>query len=343
MTKAFFGFLFRVFFRIIAVVVLFVAITLIAFNFPVEEGNEQMEFGISFSNIQARALELDWKQTYLAMLDDLRPKRIRLGAYWTEIEKEKGSYDFSDLDWQLEQAKEKNTEVILAFGIKAPRWPECHIPEFYKANKENREDALMEYEKILVQRYESFDNIVIWQVENEPFLGFGDCVKGAVDVNLVDREIAQVKELDDTRPIMITDSGELSLWYKAAKRGDIFGTTLYRIIHKEPFGYIKYPLGPAFFRIKGWFIKKFAGQENIMVSELQAEPWGTAWLPHMSIEEQYKSMNPKKLEEIVEYTKRTKFSEAHLWGVEWWYWMKTVKNNDDMWEQARRVITKRPE
>lgn len=341
MTKAIVGFFFKMVFRFIAGVVLFLGIVLIAFNFPVEGKNEQMEFGISFANIQARALELDWKETYLAMLEELKPKRIRLGAYWTEIEKEKGKYDFSDLDWQIEEAKKHDTEVILAFGIKAPRWPECHIPEQYKADKSQREEALMLYEKLLVERYKSYENIVIWQVENEPFLGFGDCVEGAVDEALLDREIAQVREIDSSRKIMVTDSGELSLWYKAAKRGDIFGTTLYRIIHKEPFGYVKYPLGPAFFRIKGWFIGQFADQKNIMVSELQAEPWGTAWLPHMSIEEQYKSMSPEKFEQIVEYTKKTKFSEAHLWGVEWWYWLKTVKGNDDMWNSADKVVTKR--
>ncbi len=341
MAKTFIGLIFKILFRAIIAIVLIVGILLVAFNFPVETKNSQMEFGISFAHIQARALELDWKETYLAMLDDLKPKRIRIGAYWTEIEKEKGQYDFSDLDWQLDEARKRNTEVVLVFGIKVPRWPECFIPEQYVSDKEMREDALLAYEKVLIERYKSYENITMWQVENEPFLPFGDCIEGAVDVELVDREIAQLRELDNSRPIMVTDSGELSLWIKAAKRADVFGTTLYRIIHKEPFGYIKYPLGPAFFRIKAWMIKKVANQENVIVSELQAEPWGTAWLPHMTIEEQYVSMNPEKFKEIIEYTQKTNFSEAYLWGVEWWYWLKTTKERPEMWEEAEKVITQR--
>ncbi|MEA2007093.1 MAG: beta-galactosidase [Patescibacteria group bacterium] len=341
MAKTFFGLAVRVFFRAIVAIVLLVGVLLIAFNFPVESKNGQMEFGISFSNIQARALELDWKETYIQMLEDLRPKRVRIGAYWTEIEQEDGSYDFSDLDWQVTEAQKRDTELILVFGIKVPRWPECHIPERYKTDKQGREDALMKYEKAIVERYKDYENIKVWQVENEPFLNFGDCIKDAVDTALLDREIAQVRELDDSRPIMITDSGELSIWIPVARRADVFGTTLYRIIYKEPFGYVEYPLGPAFFRIKGWLIKTFAGQENVVVSELQAEPWGTAWLPHMTIEEQYVSMNPEKFQEIIEYTQKTNFSEAYLWGVEWWYWLKVKKDIPDMWEEARKVMTQR--
>ena len=334
-------FLFKLVLKIVIVVLFLIGIALVAFNWPVKDMNENMVFGISFSQIQARALELDWKKTYIAMLEDLRPSRIRIGAYWDEIESERGQYDFSDLDWQLDEAAKRNTEVILAFGIKAPRWPECHIPEFYLENKAEREAALLKYEKELVNRYKHRDNIPIWQVENEPFLAFGDCIEGAIDDQLLVREVKLVKELDDSRPIMTTDGGEFGDWYRAARRGDIFGSTLYRIIYKEPYKYFHYHLGPSYFRIKGGLTKILTGVDEIMISELQAEPWGPDWLPHMTIEEQYKSMSPEKLEEIVEYTKKTKFTEAYFWGVEWWYWMKATKDNDEMWETAKKVMTQR--
>ncbi|MEA1926190.1 MAG: glycoside hydrolase family 2 TIM barrel-domain containing protein [Patescibacteria group bacterium] len=313
----------------------------IASNWPLADRNESMEFGISFSKVFARDLGLDWKKAYVEMLDDLNPKKIRVGAYWTEIEKKRGVYDFSDLDWQVNEAAKRDVKMILAFGIKAPRWPECFIPEFYIEDKKAREKALLEYEEALIERYKNNDAIIIWQVENEPFLPFGHCIPGAIDVQLLDKELKQTRKLDDTRQIMVTDSGELSIWVPAAKRADVFGTTLYRIIHKPPIGYVKYPIGPSFFRIKAWIIKVFAGQENIIISELQAEPWGPDWIGGMTIEEQYKSMNPQKFNEIIKYAKETNFSESYLWGVEWWYWLKETKNNDDMWEKARRVITQR--
>lgn len=336
---------FRWFFRIVARIFLFflllILIALISFNWPVGDKNEEMEFSISYSNVFARDLGLDWKETYIQMLDDLKPQRVRIAAYWTDIEQVPGEYDFSDLDWEVQQATKRKTKIVLAYGIKVPRWPECFIPEFYLDDKKKREKALLTYEKVLIERYKDNETILMWQVENEPFLPFGDCVEGAVDAQILDKEIEQTKELDPDRKIIVTDSGELSLWFAAARRADIFGTTLYRIIHKPPIGYVEYPLGPSFFRIKGWFIKTFAGQDNIIISELQAEPWGPDWIGAMTVEEQYKSMNPQKFGQTIEYAKKTKFSESYLWGVEWWYWLKTKKDKDEMWEEARKVITKR--
>ena len=191
----------------------------------------------------------------------------------------------------------------------------------------------------MIERYKDFENITLWQVENEPFLPFfGKCPPGSIDSQLVDQEIAQLKKLDSSRPIMVTDSGELSLWHQAAKRSDVFGTTLYRIIYKPPIGYFKYPLGPNFFRIKALFIKLLAHQKNVIISELQAEPWGPKWITEMLIEEQYKSMNPEKLKEIVEYARKTGFPEAYLWGAEWWYWLKVKHQDDRMWETAKEII-----
>jgi hypothetical protein len=325
-------------FKIVLVIFLVVAGFFLIWNWPVSEKNDSMLFGVSFSNVFAREMGLDWKQVYVVMLDDLKPKRIRLAAYWTEIEKQKGQYDFSDLDWQLDEARKRKVPVILAFGIKAPRWPECHIPEFYKQDKQQREDALLQYENVLIQRYKEYDNIRVWQVENEPFLDFGDCIDGAVDAALVDREIAAVKKYDKLRPVMVTDSGELSLWYQAAKRGDMFGSTLYRNIYKEPIGYFTYPIGPNFFRMKAELIRLFAFQENMIIAELQAEPWGPKSIQQMTVAEQYQSMNPQIFEDIVQYTKKTNFLEAYFWGVEWWYWLKENQNDAAMWESARKVL-----
>ena len=181
----------------------------------------------------------------------------------------------------------------------------------------------------------------IWQIENEPFLDFGDCIEGATDEALLDKEIAQAKKvLGNDETIMTTDSGELSLWYKAAKRGDVFGTTLYRTVHSPKFGYVTYPIGPNFFRIKAWLIRAFTDQDTIIISELQAEPWGPKRFDEMEISEQEKSMSPEKFLETLEYAQKTNFPVAYLWGTEWWYWLKEIKGDDMMWEQAKKVITR---
>lgn len=315
-----------------------VILALVIFNWPVLSKNEKMNFGISYSPVFAKSLGLDWQKAYTDILDGLQVKSVRLASYWSKVEKEKGAYDFSETDWLLAETQKRNVKVILAYGIKVPRWPECFIPSMYMKDKIQRDEALLRYEKALIERYKNYDNIIVWQVENEPFLPFGDCPPQAIDGDLVSREVAQTKRLDPSRPVMVTDSGELSIWYQAAKRADIFGTTLYRTIYKPGLGYFNYPLGPNFFRTKALFIKIFANQKNIIISELQGEPWGPKWLDEMSLEKQYKSMSPQKLEDIAEYARKTNFSESYLWGAEWWYWLKTQKGESAMWDTAKKII-----
>jgi len=332
-------FILKIALKILIFVVIFAGLVLMAFNWPVKSKNEDMKFGVSFAHHHAESLELDWKETYLAILDDLKVKRMRIAAYWDRVEIEKGQYDFSDVDWQVEEASKRNVELILAFGVKTPRWPECHIPDFYVENKAEREEALLAFEKILIERYKNYNNIIYWQVENEPFLKFfGECPDGAVDGALVDKEIALVKSLDPYRKIIVTDSGELSVWWQAAARADVFGSTLYRTIYKPPYGYVDYPIGPNFFRLKALLARVVTGQKNFIISELQAEPWANDWILRVPIEEQYKTMSPEKFVEIVDYTEKIKFQEAYFWGVEWWYWMKTKHGLPGMWEEARKVL-----
>lgn len=329
-------FFFRIFLLLIGLIIFIYGI----FNWPVKNENQNMSLGITFSNVYARDLGLDWKKAYLEILDDLKIKKIRLVAYWTEIEKKPGEYDFSELDWQIKEAEKRDLEIILAMGIKVPRWPECFVPEFYWNDKEKREAKLLEYEKKIIERYQSSKVIKIWQLENEPFLSFGNCPVGFVDADILDREIAQTKKIDSSRQILTTDSGELSFWYQSARKGDLFGTTLYKTIYNKKIGYFDYPIGPNFFRVKKKLVEKITGQKNFMVIELQAEPWGPEWVGNLSLEEQAKSMDAEKLQEMVEFAQKTNLSSAYLWGAEWWYWLKEEKKEPVIWDTAKNLFQK---
>src|SRR3989339_1463103 len=187
---------------------------------------EDLEFGVTFSKKQAENLGLDWKQTYSNIFEELKVKKIRLSAYWNEVECAQENFTWDDLDWQIQKASEAHAEIILAVGGRLPRWPECHFPAWTADISGEQKDAeLLEYIEAVIKRYQGNKNIIAWQVENEPFLiNFGECPK--LDKELLDREIALVRALDN-RQIIITDSGELSAWLPAAKRADIFGTTMY--------------------------------------------------------------------------------------------------------------------
>jgi len=311
-------------------------ILLIYFNIPVRQENDEAKLGVTFSSRYAGDIGLNWKEAYLAMLDDLGIKKVRIPVYWDLVEPQEGQYDFSDLKWQLDEAEKRNVDVIIVVGQKVPRWPECAIPEWVKNDDQKRKKKLLQVVDKSIDNLKGYKSIKAWQVENEPFLPFGICPP--LDVNLLDSEIALVREKDKTRPVIITDSGELSLWVRAAKRADIFGTTMYRTIYKEGLGYFEYPIGPRFFQFKYNLNKIFAGQDRAIVIELQAEPWVSDYTTNCPLEEQFQSMNPEQLKSNVIFAKKVGFPEIYLWGVEWWYWLRMEKNHPELWNTARQLF-----
>lgn len=314
------------------------------FNLPGPMPREDVHLGMTFSSRYATDLGLDWRETYLALLSEVGVKKLRIPVYWDLVETEPGKTNYTDIDWQLDEAEKSGAEVILSIGQRVPRWPECHIPSWAKAESEHqRQQALKRFMTETVKRYRDRQVITTWQVENEPFLAFfGECP--ALDVEFLEAEIALVKGLDQTvgRPVLVTDSGELSIWTRAAKRGDIFGTTMYRMIYKGGWGYVTYPIGPNFFRMKEQLVRLVTDQEHFSVIELQAEPWASGWVANVSLEEQFITMNEKLLEENVTYARRVGFQDIYLWGGEWWYWLKVKKDYPAVWEKGKELFQQFP-
>lgn len=320
-------------FLIIAVVLIFI------FGLRADLAPGLENFGVTFSRLATADFGLDWKKTYSDILDDLKVRNLRLAAYWTEIEKGQGQYSFADLDWQVAEAEKRGAKIILAIGQRLPRWPECHIPEWAENLPEKeRQERLLKVIELIVNRYKSLSAVRYWQVENEPFLAtFGHCPP--LDKNLLDKELALVRSLD-SRPVIVTDSGELNLWLEAAKRADIFGTTMYRIIWSPQIpggGYFQYPFPSVFYRFKAVLVKYFAGAKDIVGVELQAEPWGPKPIREMLPEERDKSLSLEQFKNNIEYAKAVGFREQYLWGVEWWYWEK-LNGRPEFWEYAKTLF-----
>lgn len=121
---------------------------------------KQVSWGVSFSQKMSEDLGLNWRENYSAILDELHPRGIRLIAYWDLIEPTKGIYNFDDLDWQVEEAKRQNIPIIIAFGQKVPRWPECHYPEWLNVNdKSSRQKNLIKYETQVINHYKNVSNL----------------------------------------------------------------------------------------------------------------------------------------------------------------------------------------
>ena len=295
-------------------------------------------WGVDFSQKHASNLGLNWQETYLALLEDLNVKNLKISTSWDLLEKEEGIYDFSDLDWQISQAKTHGVKILLVMGRKTPRWPECHLPNWVKTLPEDkRNEAVLRLLEKTVLRYRENPAIWAWQVENEPFLGFGECPKA--DESFFKKEVALVKKLDSSRLVVVSDSGEWSFWFKTAKIGDIVGTTLYRTVWNGKIGlYSHYPFPPVFYHRKAELIKRIFNKKVICV-ELQAEPWGPKLLYDTSLEEQKKTMTPAKFSENLGFAKKTGLDTFYLWGGEWWYWMKEKQEDNSFWNQAKELFT----
>lgn len=291
-------------------------------------------YGVNFSQRQAENMGLDWREAYRAILQDLQVKNLRIISYWDMVEKDQDIYDFTDLDWQMEQARLYNTKVVLAIGERTPRWPECHSPGWTTGLTEaEKEAALMSYLETMVNRYKNNPALAIWQVENEPFLKiFGECSRER-NRPLLERELDLVKKLDPLHPTLITDSGELATWLRGKGMSDYFGTSIYRVVisfnHYFNYGHF---IPAYYYRLKAFLVGR--DYKKIIVTEFQAEPWSSQALVNTSLREQDKSMSLAKFQQNIKFSQKLGFKEIYLWGVEWWYWRKT-QGDASFWENAR--------
>lgn len=302
------------------------------------EAPEQITYGASFNTFYATDLGLDWKQVYDAMLDDLHVRYVRLAAHWPMVEPIERVYNFAELDYQIERAEEVGAEVILAVGRRLPRWPECHIPRWARDKTwEEQQAAILRYTEKVVERYKDSEAIRYWQVENEPYLevfAYEHC--GDFDEAFFTSQVANMRRLDDSRPLLITDSGNLGLWKEPYKRGDAFGTSVYVYFWNPDIGQFTTITPAWFYRVKERILELMYGDKETMLIELAAEPWLIEPIPDVPIDVQLTRMDLEKFQTIVTYANDTHFEKQYLWGIEWWYWMRD-REHPELWEYAKTL------
>lgn len=295
-------------------------------------------FGVTFSTIYSEELGLDWKELYIQTLDDLRVRYYRIPVYWNEIEPIRGLINLDDVEWILDQAQRRDAEITLAIGRRVPRWPECHPPNW---TKNLSEEQIQQHElnmiRTVVEKFKDHPALYRWQVQNEPFFSvFGECPEP--DEEFIARSVKLVKELDPSRQVQVTDSGELSTWSRTAAVADILGISMYRVTWNSFLGYFYYPLPPSHYSKKAELVAPLV--DDVIVTELQVEPWVPTSMLNTSLKEQRRSMDVKRFNTNIDYARRTGFSEVYLWGVEWWYWLDQMHGQSDMWDAGRAVFTK---
>ncbi len=300
---------------------------------------ETISYGMSFNTVYARELGLDWKETYGAILGELGVRKLRLAAHWPMIEPLRNQYNFEELDYQVAEAEAVGATIVLAVGRRLPRWPECHIPDWARGETwDVQKQEIREYLTAVVNRYKDSPAVLYWQVENEPYLtvfAYDHC--GDFDEDFLTEEIALVKSLDASRPILVTDSGNLGSWSGAYRQGDAFGTSVYVHFWNPELGQFRTLLPPWFYRVKENVMKMRFGDKPTFLIELSAEPWLVAPVTEVPLAVQYTRMDVEKFNDILAYARATRYDTQYLWGAEWWYWLH-LQGESAMWERGKEVF-----
>ena len=310
-----------------------------------KHSSEPLVLGTSFVEDYAVGFGLDPKQTLEAIFSDLGMRQVRLVSYWKDIEKTPGKYDFSGLDWQFAMANKYGAKISLSVGMRQPRWPECHEPSWITIGADNKgewQPKLYNYMTAVINHYKDNPALADYELENEFFMKvFGECKD--FDRSRLVHEFNLVKQLDPKHDVIISRSNN---WYGIPVNQptpDRFAISIYKrvwdnFITKR---YFEYPLPP-------WFYASLAGSEEILsgrdmiVHELQAEPWGPNGqeITKISVDEQFKSMNADRLKKRIDYGEDTGMRTIDLWGAEWWYWLKVRQNDPSVWDTVRTAVVK---
>lgn len=276
---------------------------------------------------------------------------IRLGAYWSEIEKTQGSFDFQELDRIIKICEDLDLKIVLTVGMKAPRYPEYYIPTWLKSDFRRFTSFSLIHDMLLnsvtqfiektVMHYKNKRGIKVWQVENEPLDPSGQ-KWWRISPEFLEKEVELVRKLDPQRKIMVTLWGnELTkrkIYQHAMHMADIVGIDLYL---RHPmlffFNFMNKYIGPMDSTEKILKIKKEiedAGKE-FWIAELQAEPWETDGA--ITKKENPPSFSFHHAESNIEYGESLHPSVLFLWGFEWWYHKKKT-GDTRYWDEIQRNI-----
>lgn len=332
---------------VLVLMILIVGMYAVAQWYIQSKSDQPYQMGATFIQPYAEYYGLDPQETLTAVTDDLGFEHLRLVSYWNVHEPTPGNYDFEELDWQFEHAEQRGVSVSLAIGLRQPRWPECHMPDWAaEMEKDEWYPELLNYMEVVVNRYKDSPALVTYQLENEFLLEvFGICPDH--DRQRLVEEFDFVQSLDPERPIIVSRSNNATpSWPVGEPRADIIGASIYKRVWDGTLTnrYFEYPLPPWFYAFLAGGALATTGVDTV-IHELQAEPWLPRGYDMLTAptEELYKSMSPEMLTERFEYARATGIREIDLWGVEWWYYRKVNDGDDSFWEIAREELKRTDE
>ncbi|MFA4845921.1 MAG: hypothetical protein WC654_05160, partial [Patescibacteria group bacterium] len=216
---------------------------------------------------------------------------------------------------------------------KVPRWPECFVPDWAEGfDADRQQQAVLSFIEEAVTRYKSSLAIVRWQVENEPFFPYGECP--LITTAQFNERVELVRSLD-SRPILVTVSGEIGPWLDSAQAADVLGISMYRQTWNDFYGYFVYPISPEFYYVRTALVRDEV--DSVIVSELQAEPWFSAPIASRPLTDWYPNFTSEMFENNIRFAQEAGLPEVYLWGAEWWVALREA-GDDRLWNVAQEIF-----
>jgi hypothetical protein len=306
------------------------------------ESSKPLQMGVSFIPDYAQSLGVNPQQNMDALIG-IGVKQFRLVSYWSDGEPSPGQYNFSQLDWEFQKAQAAHAKIVLTLGLRQPRWPECHAPNWVNtsAPESQWEPELEGYMQKVIERYKNSPSLESYQLENEYFLkGFGACTN--FDRNRLVSEYNLVKKLDPNHPIIIGRSNNAIGFPAGQPKPDEYSISVYKRVWDANFShrYLEYPFPAWYYGFIAGFQKIFL-HRDMVIGELQAEAWppNGKTIVQTSLSEQNKSINAKRLKDRFEYGKATGMKQIDLWGAEYWYYRLKVLHDPSLWNVAQQEFS----
>lgn len=306
------------------------------------ERSKPLTLGATFIPDYAQSLGLSPEQTMDALTNDLHIKQFRLVSYWSDMERTQGHYDFSQLDWEMQKAEAAHAKVTLAVGLRQPRWPECHMPDWAANEPQSAWQPQLEaFMTAVINRYKNSPSLQAYQVENEYFLqGFGKCTNFSRQ-RLTD-EYNLVRKLDPQHIAIVGRSNNALGIPLGSPQPDEFSISVYKRVWDAGFThrYLEYPF-PAWYYAFLAGLQKIVTGKDMVIGELQAEAWppNGQGIANISLAEQNKSLDAQRLKDRFAYGKATGMKTIDMWGAEYWYYRLIKLHDPSLWNVAKTEYT----
>jgi len=315
--------------------------------------------GTSFSPHRCSFLGLDPPATFEQVLQ-LGLGLVRISAYWSDI----ASGGYGQLDQLLDAAQAAGQPVLLTLGMKAIQFPEFYIPSDVPPDPDPTgavghggplSQGALAIVTDTVARYRDRQEIVAWQVENEPFNRSGPS-RWWIDAGLVRQEIAAVRALD-ARPVVVNVFSHFDLLQDFLSRphrslidlqgtapepevlsviatSDVLGLDVYTHIGVDILGFelVRTAARDWAEAAGGWLDAARRQGKDARIIECQAEPWE----PTRDTYANPKTLAPDDIGDMYRQLRAAGYTTILLWGCEYWFWR--AASGDGRWLDAVRAV-----